>query len=176
MTSQSTVASPISRAKLRELTTTIRKRCNLEHEPCFPVLQFLELVMPIIYPGFHLIIEEEKDMIGYHGLTCPEDKTIRIREDVYYGAESGNGRDRFTIAHEIGHYCLHSKENVFYARIDGNSVKPYMNPEWQANNFAAELLMPENLVRKMSAFEIEENCKVTAYAAEVRRKILNSRR
>ena len=39
-------------------------------------------------------------------------------------------RDRFSIAHEIGHYVLHSdhgEKNIYAARLDSNLV------EWQAN-------------------------------------------
>lgn len=48
-------------------------------------------------------------------------------------------RDNFTIAHELGHYFLHYKEedgNKLYARY-GNSSE-----EIQANRFAAAFLMP----------------------------------
>ncbi len=54
-------------------------------------------------------------------------------------------RQRFTIAHEIAHFCLHqSKEDLFEDKIffrgaDINSL------EYQANEFAGELLMPEDV-------------------------------
>lgn len=53
-------------------------------------------------------------------------------------------RQRYTLAHELGHYCLHKHlENDFEDRIyfrggDTNEV------ERQANNFANEILMPES--------------------------------
>ena len=52
---------------------------------------------------------------------------------------------RFTIAHEIAHFCLHqSKEDlfedkIFFRGVDINSL------EYQANEFAGELLMPEDV-------------------------------
>jgi Zn-dependent peptidase ImmA (M78 family) len=54
------------------------------------------------------------------------------------------GRRRFTVAHEIGHYCLHGPKPAFDSAKDlavwgGNSI------EAQANAFAGELLMPERL-------------------------------
>jgi|InofroStandDraft_1065614.scaffolds.fasta_scaffold00110_117 Zn-dependent peptidase ImmA (M78 family) len=54
-------------------------------------------------------------------------------------------RQRFTIAHEIAHFCLHqSKEDlfedkIFFRGVDINSL------EYQANEFAGELLMPEDV-------------------------------
>lgn len=73
-------------------------------------------------------------------------------------------RQRFTIAHEIGHLCLHHKNGdqlfvdtklAVYHRIGAASSNAYSAPnstttcdeERQANNFAASLLMPEALLR-----------------------------
>lgn len=60
-------------------------------------------------------------------------------------------RRRFTAAHELGHYLLHSMDSVF---VDTNEEKilfrkksndPLIDiKEIQANNFAAELLMPRD--------------------------------
>lgn len=56
-------------------------------------------------------------------------------------------RQRFTVAHELGHYFLHfdknsSEENVLIS-FRGERNKE----EYQADMFAAELLMPEELLR-----------------------------
>jgi hypothetical protein len=58
-----------------------------------------------------------------------------IKVSAFTGAE----RDRFTIAHELGHYVLHSsqgKKPIRAARFGTNRV------EWEANWFAAAFLMP----------------------------------
>jgi Zn-dependent peptidase ImmA (M78 family) len=61
-------------------------------------------------------------------------------------------RQRFTIAHEIGHYLLHSNHFLFIDEKDLSSIH-FRNKkssqaidikEIQANQFAAELLMPTN--------------------------------
>jgi len=61
-------------------------------------------------------------------------------------------RQCFTIAHEVGHFLLHDKpmfldraSNVFLRNeLSGQAIDPQ---EIQANNFAAELLMPSKMVR-----------------------------
>ena len=59
-------------------------------------------------------------------------------------------RRRFTLAHEIGHFCLHKNksENGFTDSIHSMSrTESYWNPvESEANSFAAQLLMPESLI------------------------------
>jgi Zn-dependent peptidase ImmA (M78 family) len=46
----------------------------------------------------------------------PQDSLIILREDVYEGAHAGNGRDRMTVAHEIGHLLMH--KNIAFARAE----------------------------------------------------------
>jgi Zn-dependent peptidase ImmA (M78 family) len=53
-------------------------------------------------------------------------------------------RQRFSIAHEIGHYLLgHDDDNV----IDDYFDKP-IDKEQEANKFASELLMPIEFLKK----------------------------
>jgi Zn-dependent peptidase ImmA (M78 family) len=62
-------------------------------------------------------------------------------------------RQRFTIAHEIGHFLLHNdKSNIFIDASptfyrDNKSSLGIESQEIEANMFAASLLMPENELR-----------------------------
>ena len=60
-------------------------------------------------------------------------------------------RQRFTIAHEIGHYLLHSHligggivDNVLYRSKLSNRI------EAEANRAAADILMPKHLIQKVA--------------------------
>jgi hypothetical protein len=70
-------------------------------------------------------------------------------------------RRRFTIGHELGHWCLHRHEGAVWCRKnevdppggEGETVKPggrraYPPEESEANEFAAAVLMPAELVRR----------------------------
>lgn len=62
-------------------------------------------------------------------------------------------RQRFTIAHELGHFALDHKGDVFVDhtminRRDARSAAAIDNQEIEANAFAAELLMPSQMVLK----------------------------
>ncbi len=64
-------------------------------------------------------------------------------------------RQRFTIAHELGHYLLHKGELTFidkkFKRINfrgGSSVSTDTVDEIEANRFAGELLMPQEFLIK----------------------------
>lgn len=66
-------------------------------------------------------------------------------------------RQRFTIAHELAHYVLHrhaahvfvDSTLTFYR--DKASAEGIDRQEIEANAFAAELLMPEDLLRQLSS-------------------------
>lgn len=60
-------------------------------------------------------------------------------------------RQRFAIAHELGHYILHRESSRLF--VDSTltfhrSQTEHFQQEIQANAFAAELLMPEDMVRQ----------------------------
>ena len=63
-------------------------------------------------------------------------------------------RRRFTMGHELGHYLLHGKKAKVFVDAspvvfrDQASSDGMQSQEIAANSFAAELLMPEDAVRK----------------------------
>jgi Zn-dependent peptidase ImmA (M78 family) len=76
--------------------------------------------------------------------------------NLYLGVNSKHNkhRQRFTIAHEIGHFILHSHETLHYDLESADDKRFLFRAdsissldETEANRFASELLMPENLVR-----------------------------
>ena len=163
------VAKPRSREKIREIADMVRSVCK---GACFPVVHFLEYVMPQIDDDFIFRVVENSELPDCMAKTIPKEKMILVREDVYNGAIAGNGRDRFTLAHEIGHYFLHQDIEVAYHRRDEN-LEPYKKPEWQANVFAAELLMSREAIRNMSIDEIVRKCKVSYKAAQIQKSYAN---
>lgn len=72
-----------------------------------------------------------------------------VRKDGYalMGISSSEAptRQRFTIAHELGHYFLHEAKSAFVDYRKGTAATPR---EREANAFAAALLMPKSLLEK----------------------------
>ena len=165
----SVIANPLSIKKIRELANMLREATNYNDTAFFPVVHFIESILPSIDSEFSLVIEDINSMGACHGLACPEEKCIKLREDVYERAIQGIGRDRFTVAHELGHYLLHDDNNVTLARMEKNKkIEHFRDPEWQANTFAAELLVPLNLIDTQNIYEIAENFGVSNQVAEIR--------
>lgn len=152
----------MSRRNIREVVDNFRSIFGLEEEINFPVVHFIEWILPEL--GVEVEYVSEEEMGDAYGVTHTGNRTIKIREDVYEGAVLGNPRDRFTLCHELGHFFLHTPDRVSFAR---GEVPAYMNPEWQANAFAGELMAPYKLVAGMSPSEIAEQCGMSLQAAQI---------
>ena len=158
----------ISRRDIRRFVRRIKVMTGLEYVHYFPIIQFLEFVLPALIPGFVLEIVPVNEMGNKHGETYPGKNLIRIREDVYLRALEGNGRDRLTIAHEIGHLLLHDDDSIALCRLaPDEKLKAYEDPEWQANAFGGELLASSYLIKGLSVHEVSEKCGVTKSAAPI---------
>ena len=80
---------------------------------------------------------------------------IKINSNIPYPEKR-----RFTIAHEIGHLILHEKLEIHNENT--NTLNWFKNTEdqakrgiqeWEANDFASELLMPENIFSEISVIK-----------------------
>lgn len=78
-------------------------------------------------------------------------------------AKHSSHRQRFTIAHELGHYLLHRgrpmivDKTVRVNRRDQTSSMATDREEIEANAFAAELLMPRKLIDRESRKILKEH-------------------
>lgn len=104
----------------------------------------------------------------------PESVAMYIRDDVFVKACSNEPRARFTVMHELGHALLSHRRTI---NRTGNHRAPkvYEDSEWQANQFAAEFLMPLAVIKKHklnTATEIEKHFNVSSQAATLRAKRL----
>ncbi|MFS8145954.1 ImmA/IrrE family metallo-endopeptidase [Rhizobium sp. BR 249] len=110
-------------------------------------------------PGADLlpIVRQLGGEIGINDLWSVSDATsgsITIEENgafkISLASHTGVVRDRFTVAHELGHYVLHflwpnqngKRTGAIMARRYGTG-----RVEWEANWFAAGFLMPEPAFR-----------------------------
>ena len=69
--------------------------------------------------------------------------TIRVKSSI-----ANEGRRRFVIAHELGHYCLHKAMSAYDTAEDIRTWDEG-SKETEANVFAGELLLPENLLKPL---------------------------
>ncbi len=122
----------------RHRTKEIEDMANqaLGNNPVFPV----EVVKIANNLGYRIFYLEEDGDEGIAGKVDHEKKLIFVRPS------DPPPRQRFTIAHEIGHVLLHkNKQREAHFRSEDINVMVYSDniEEIEANKFAAMLLMPE---------------------------------
>lgn len=99
---------------------------------------------------YQINVEEESSFDSTIGKILVENGNVKIIINSYENQSSQ--RKRFTIAHELGHFFLHLNEEQTSFIDDVKTMsrtQSYWTPiEAQANDFAARLLMPLELIIK----------------------------
>ena len=162
------ISEPLSRMQLREIALFLRKMVGYENHCYFPIVPFLEYIMPREFKEFQYeIVPKSAFPKTIHADIDVIHHCIRIREDIYYGAVNGCGRDRMTIAHEIAHYILMVVCGVKFNRnFEKKSIPAYQDTEWQAKALAGELMCAAHLIQNMEICDIVKQCGVSEAAAK----------
>ena len=162
--------SNLSKSAIEKLSEEIARELDFTKDS-----DLIDLVTEL--GGLVSVSDEWQDNESAGSLIVKSPTRFEIRVPSHTSVE----RDRFTIAHELGHYFVHyllagmaSEENiVFEARRYGSKRE-----EWEANWFAAAFLMPENEFRTTFAefhkniVSVARNFEVSRGAAETRAKSL----
>ena len=142
---------------------------NINENDVFKIIEFLGGKIEKIEPmgsfesdDASLIVKQKGDFIVRLSVLC------------------GDDRNRFSAAHELGHYLLHyfsqNRQDEMHAARSGDVND---RAEWEANWFASAFLMPEVQYRKIHKDEIGNfdaiSChfRVSRRAAEVRALVLD---
>ena len=164
-----------STAKLAESANKIRKLAKASghiKNHYLDIAGFFEYLAGTLPDSFKFHVAEAREFPdqSYEGLTLPDGR-ILIRENVYEGAHDGNGRDRFTMTHELLHWALHRDE--FAMARSSATVPTYKDPEWQANTGASLILISDQSVIECcgDTEQLAEVCGVSVPAAIAREKI-----
>lgn len=131
------------------------------------------------FPSDELPIPVDSIAVDLLGLTVEEDDDLEvsgmlapIEHQIWLNgreARQSSGRRRFTLAHELGHWiCQYEQGQIEprYCRSDEIGVGAGRKLEREANAFAAQLLMPEPLVRR-EAGELKVNVHALARRFDV---------
>lgn len=131
-------ASHLSKPQISSLAESIA--VQLGYEPCGDIVEIIKKVGGKIEIEDTLLSDPERS--GSLFVRSKNDFTIIVP------SHTSPSRDRFTVAHELGHYVVHylwnfrdkdlSSFKMMALRKDSDRV------EWEANWFAAAFLMPKS--------------------------------
>lgn len=107
-----------------------------------------------LYDNYKLDVTKlvEKYEIKVCYVDFPSDISGALRKEnnkwiIYVNDKHSPNRQRYTIAHEFGHFCLHKDyTNEFEDKTFFRKEKDWTSIEYDANQFAADLLMPSENV------------------------------
>ena len=112
----------------RECAIKLMRRCN-SNDP-FTIARALDIVL--IY--CHLV-----DLNGFY-------QYHKRNHIIYLSEDLDEITQRFVLAHELGHMQMHRNLNTVF--MDAKTFHPHSRFEHQANRFAVELLLPDDLLRE----------------------------
>src|SRR5690349_16722441 len=170
MSSEAFEVPPLSRRQIRLFADSVRSSLRIT-TPFFPIVPVIEFALPSVIEGFfHDVVDVDEMNVqfgqGCHAMTFPDDRAMFIREDIYERARGDKGRDRLTLAHEVGHLLLHCGIR-FAKRVKTRETPAFRDSEWQANAFGGELLVSYRYIsRCKNPSEVAELFKVSEAAAE----------
>lgn len=100
----------MSRNDLRLYAQHIRETLRLQNVPRFPAIEFLETLPKLLDDDslYYDYVDDKEwnNNTNIHAYYDFEENCIKVKESVYIGAYTGNGRDRMTITHECCHVLL----------------------------------------------------------------------
>lgn len=170
------IAKPLKIVDIRNIALFTRKKLlKASDDKCINMVMVLDiLTIKFSRHGFNYVVLSDDDSIFEKEEEAKTDittGTIYFKESVIEQASHKRYcRANFKIAHEIGHFILHRVLNLMIFPRTISTVKPkvFENPEWQADTFASELLMPYEQCQNLTSKEIRRKYHVTISAAKTR--------
>jgi hypothetical protein len=154
------------------LTERLRDHLGLGNQSYINVIHIVENQLPEFLSDLILDVQAQSDLGPIEAFTEYDPLRIVVREDIYEASWRDDARSRFSIAHELGHLCLHWRHPL--ARLSPSAQKFHDSRanarlEREANHFAAAFLMPRTLARRVNEPRLLARlCRVSNEAASRR--------
>ena len=157
--------NPISCKDIKRIASNLRKQFNISENSYFPIY---EVICKLENKGLITIqIMDNNDSLFDENVPAfynSYDNFIYIKESVLEEYENNEYRSNFTLAHEFFHFIQHKVLSFNFEEVD--TCVAYCDPEWQANEFAGQLLIPDKYIdleinELIDKFHVSEYCALT---------------
>ena len=139
--------------QIRFLADFFRKKFGIGELPLGTVIE------KMLEDGIVDVLEDNDPFFknGAEAKYVPEAGCVFLKRSDYEACVRNSiARSKFTFGHELGHMCLgHSLSFSRGEGIEGSEIPAFESSEWQADQFAAEILMPLEIMKKEKIFTVE---------------------
>lgn len=152
----------------------------------FDIVNHFKSSIPVDVEGLALALRLKVEKQDLKNEICGMIKRTKDSYLIIVNKNHPEVRQRFTIAHEIGHFVFHRNkigngvvDNMLYRQISYNGIENHQinqADEQQANNFAANLLMSRSSIEAIGISDIDVLAKrlnVSTAAIKIRLGNLN---
>lgn len=157
--------NPLSVKEIEKIANNFREYFNVKKDEFFPVLEIIDKRFEDKALTYQ-IIEDNTDMLDENTLAIykPSENFIYIKESVINEYEDGIYRSTFTLCHELFHFIQNQILKFEFEEV--NECKAYEEIDWQANEFAAQILIPSEFIDcdeeyLEKTFHISKECVLT---------------
>ncbi len=136
--------NPLKIVEIENYANNLRKELGIPSNSFFPVLEVMEKfhvdgLLTIQYLEDDDSLFEDDTPAKYN----PADNFIYVKESVLEELEKHEYRANFTLAHELFHYFQCQVLGFEFEEVE--NCPSFEDPEWQADEFAAQLLLQQNM-------------------------------
>jgi len=158
--------NPYNVSQIKKVADELRKSYNVPSDTFFPIYDYIMALCDADYLEYQILDDDNKFFAeGEYAKYCGVDNTIYVKDsvDAEVTEQSVIGyRSNFTLAHELFHFIQVQVLKFNFENVD-EKPQAFCDPEWQANEFAGQLLVPEkylNLEEEeiMNRFHVSQEC------------------
>ena len=168
--------NPLSVKDIADIARRVREDYKIKNGDCFPILEYINYLYDQELLGIAILDDNDpyldKDTPAVYNAA---DNFIYLKESVINEIECENYRSNFTLAHELFHYLQNQILNFTFEEVEDR--KTYEDPEWQANCFAGELLLPDEYLSNKDNeylakhFQVSMECVLTRKVKTKKRQL-----
>lgn len=166
--------NPLSVNDIEKIAANFRKEFNIEENCYFPILDIIDNLFEKGILSYQ-IVEEDYYLLDANvpALYNSSENFMYIKESVIEEYENNIYRAAFTLCHEFFHFI---QTIILKFDFEECSVcKTYEDVDWQANEFAGQILIPTQFTEMseeelMEKFHVSLECVLTRKAKMKKRK------
>lgn len=135
--------NPLTIEQIQIICKRLRKYLNITEDDYFPISQVIDYLFEHRLINYQVLEDDNPRFpINSPSIYDAYENCIYIKESAIEELDGGNYRNNFTLCHELFHFI---QTQIFQFDFQEDKEVWFINdPEWQANEFAGQILIPES--------------------------------